>query len=50
MEDLSASLREYGVNLSKPEYFSDSENNMQDVTAKPSLPGPMTVGKATKTL
>ncbi|OQS06658.1 transcription initiation factor TFIID subunit [Thraustotheca clavata] len=29
MEDLSSSLRDYGVNMSKPEYFCDSENTLQ---------------------
>ena len=27
MEDLAASLREYGVNLSKPEYFCDAASD-----------------------
>ncbi|RHY93270.1 hypothetical protein DYB37_010964 [Aphanomyces astaci] len=36
MEDLAASLREYGVNLSKPEYFCDSASTLQSVGSAPS--------------
>ncbi|KDO24517.1 hypothetical protein SPRG_10332 [Saprolegnia parasitica CBS 223.65] len=33
MEDLSASLRDYGVNLSKPEYLCDSETTLVETGA-----------------
>ncbi|OQR92725.1 transcription initiation factor TFIID subunit [Achlya hypogyna] len=33
MEDLAASLREYGVNFSKPEYFCDSDTTLQAAAA-----------------
>ncbi|RHY34356.1 hypothetical protein DYB32_000996, partial [Aphanomyces invadans] len=39
MEDLAASLREYGVNLSKPEYFCDSASTLQTVGTPSAVPG-----------
>jgi hypothetical protein len=41
MEDLSQSLREYGINTNKPEYFADRPSNTTNISATTSLTSSM---------